>query len=83
MALATVDASYGSDPNGLIWGYRFSPGQPAQPITSEQFLRSRGGPAAEASADFHWLHLSLANAASEPWLRQHLALPQVDRKSVV
>ena len=76
MALVAVDASYGSDPNGLIWGYRFSPGQPAQPITSEQFLRSRTAPAAEASADFHWLHLSLANAASEPWLRQHLALPQ-------
>ncbi|MBP6627066.1 MAG: hypothetical protein KA187_06585, partial [Arenimonas sp.] len=29
-----IDTTYGADDNGLIWGYRFAPGQPAQPIGS-------------------------------------------------
>ncbi len=30
-----TDATYGSDKHGLVWGYLFTPGQPAQVIDAE------------------------------------------------
>ncbi|MES2626466.1 MAG: transporter [Pseudomonadota bacterium] len=70
-----IEPSYGSDQHGLIWGYRFSPGRPAQVVTSEEAAKAMGNINFEASDDFFWLHFSLANAASESWLRQHFSLP--------
>ena len=65
---------YGSDRNGLVWGYRFRASKPAEPVTSDQV-------AAELSttrddATFYWLHFSLANAGTERWLRQYAGLPE-------
>jgi zinc transporter len=70
-----IEPSYGSDQHGLIWGYRFSPGKAAQPVTSEEAVEAIGTISFEPSDDFFWLHFSLANSASESWLRQHFSLP--------
>jgi zinc transporter len=79
MAVQTMrqDAEWtsGSDQDAPIWGYHFAANQPAASITSDaavQFLTATE----PASADeFVWLHFSLSNVASEPWLRRYLTLP--------
>lgn len=69
----TAELTYGSDKHGLVWAYRFSPDDAATPIDASQALSMLGAsPDADA---FVWLHFSLANAAAEGWLREHLALP--------
>lgn len=70
-----VDPAYGSDQHGLVWGYRFAPGQPAQPVTSETATAFLAAPDGGPQGGFLWLHFSLSNAASEPWL-QSLNLPE-------
>ncbi len=67
-----TETSYGSDRNGLVWGYRFRPGVAPEAIDCEAALELIG-PAAGGEG-FLWLHLSLSNAASERWMRQHLQL---------
>ena len=67
---------YGSDPNGLVWGYRFSPCQPGQPITAEEGLELLSSPEFARQREFIWLHFSLSNSASELWLKRNLALPE-------
>jgi zinc transporter len=72
----------GSDPDGPIWGYYFVPNQPAQFITSEaavEFLTASGPGRPD---EFLWLHFSLSNAASEPWLRRYLTLPDTFYESL-
>jgi zinc transporter len=74
-----VDPTYGSDPNGLVWGYHFAPGQPGRPITSEAAVERLGPPGTPRPGppgEFLWLHFSLSNASSEPWLRRQLTLPE-------
>lgn len=70
-----IDTTYGADDNGLIWGYRFAPGQAAQPIASGDVAAFLDEAAAGHSRDFLWLHFSLSHAASEPWLHGNLSLP--------
>jgi zinc transporter len=70
-----IDPTSASDQAGPIWGYHFVPNQPVRPITSQeavQFLTTTGP---GLPAEFLWLHFSLSNAASEPWLRRYLTLP--------
>jgi zinc transporter len=67
--------SRGSDQNGLIWGYHFVPNQPAQAITSEAAVEFLTAPGPGLAGEFLWLHFSLSNVASEPWLRRYLTLP--------
>src|SRR6266581_3842226 len=70
-----IEPTSGSDQEGPIWGYHFVPNQPAQSITSEaavQFLTAPGPPPPD---EFLWLHFSLSNVPSEPWLRRYLTLP--------
>src|SRR5947199_2771141 len=70
-----IHPTSGSDQDGPIWGYHFVPNQPARSITSEaavQFLTAPGPPPPD---EFLWLHFSLSNVGSEPWLRQYLSLP--------
>src|SRR6266853_4398260 len=77
-----VEPTSGSDQDGPIWGYHFVPNQPAQSITSEaavQFLTAPGPPPPD---EFVWLHFSLANVASEPWLRRYLTLPDTFYESL-
>lgn len=76
------ETSYGSDENGLIWGYHFRPGQPAQTITASQafdyFQRTGKLP----NDEFIWLHFSLSNSSTEPWLRRCFKLPQAFYESL-
>jgi zinc transporter len=70
--------TYGSDEAGLVCGYAFEPGQPGRSLSAEEALAVV--PAClfngEALPDkFLWLHFNLANTAAEPWLKQHLKLP--------
>jgi len=70
-----IDKTYGSNEDGLVWGYRFVPGQPAQSIgTQEAAELLAAGDAAPQT--FVWLHFSLSNQASERYLRRSLALPE-------
>jgi zinc transporter len=68
----SVESGYGSDRTGLVWAYRFVPGQPARSVQSDEAADLL---AAITDQSFCWLHFSLSNAASERWLRQHLDLP--------
>jgi zinc transporter len=70
------ETSFGSDKDGLVWGYRFSPGAPAAAVDCDGAARLLAeAPRADGSDSFLWLHFSLANAAAERWMRQHLSLP--------
>jgi len=72
----------GSEQDGPIWGYHFAPNQPARSITSEtavEFLTAAG---AGAPNEFVWLHFSLSNEASEPWLRRYVTLPDTFYESL-
>jgi zinc transporter len=64
-----------SDQVGPIWGYHFVPDQPPRPITSQEAVQFLTTPGPGLPAEFLWLHFSLSNAASEPWLRRYLTLP--------
>jgi zinc transporter len=77
-----LDNTYGSNEDGLIWGYRFPPGQPAQAITTEAvrgFLDADGAGGGQA---FVWLHFSLANQGSKRYLREVLDLPDAFHDSL-
>ena len=68
---AEWNGEYGSDRNGLVWGYRFD-AKGTTAISAEEATQqlARGEP----TDAFCWLHFSLANAASERWLRQSIKL---------
>jgi zinc transporter len=69
------DKTYGSDQYGMVWGYYFSPGQPAQWITAIEAHNFLHSSQEHGRGDFFWLHFALSNAASENWLKRHFALP--------
>jgi zinc transporter len=73
--LKPAASTYGSDSHGLVWAYLFVAGQAPQELDSDTAVRWLAESAAPGSA-FVWLHFSLANAGSERWLRQSLALPE-------
>jgi len=70
-----VESSYGSDRTGLVWAYRFTPDEPASPVQAPDAAALVAAASGAPGGHFFWLHFSLSNAASERWLRQHLALP--------
>jgi zinc transporter len=73
--METTETTYGSDQHGLVWAYRFEPGEPPAAINSDDatnFLQAGG----TRESAFVWIHLSLANAASERWVRRCLTLPE-------
>ncbi|WP_415913514.1 CorA family divalent cation transporter [Paraburkholderia sp. J63] len=79
MELASSIATYGADTTGLICGFRFTPGQPGQPVKGEDVLdalRRAQDPHASRDDAFYWLHFNLAHAASASWMRAHLELPE-------
>lgn len=67
---------YGSDAHGLVWGYRFVPGEAARPVdaaeAAEELGRDDGG---RAGSTFFWLHFSASNAATARFLSEQLPLP--------
>jgi zinc transporter len=75
MAVTQPAISYGSDKNGLVWGYLFEPGQSPRQIECEEASGFLDDPNARAGA-FVWLHLSLSNAGSERWMRSTLRLTE-------
>ncbi|GGB96913.1 magnesium transporter CorA [Oxalicibacterium flavum] len=63
---------YGADRSGLIWGFLFGRGDGAIPIDSNRaiaWLAERRN-----DDEFVWLHLNLAHAATEKWLREHVGV---------
>lgn len=59
--------------DGLICGYRFLPGQPAQEISSAAQATSLLD---ASTAGFVWLHFNLSHAATRHWLRAHAQLSE-------
>jgi zinc transporter len=74
MDTLTMPAAYGSDPDGLICGFRFADGQAGQPISLAEALACLAEPPGTRHRSFVWLHFNLADAAAESWMRTHLAL---------
>jgi hypothetical protein len=64
---------YGSDADGLVWGYLFAPGQRPKPIACADAVSAL---AASRPGEFLWLHFNLANAAAAGWMKRHLDLPE-------
>ena len=64
---------YGSDRNGLVWGFLFDPGAGPREVDSDEAAAALGAPIPEGT--FYWLHFSQANAGAERWLRQNARLP--------
>jgi zinc transporter len=77
-----IDPSSDSVQGGPIWGYHFVPNQSVRPITSEEAVKFLAAPGASLPDQFLWLHFSLSNADSEPWLRRCLTLPDTFYESV-
>lgn len=75
-----IDDSYGSNRDGLIWGYRFAPERPAEAIGTDQVAGLLAGD--QASGEFLWLHFSLSNQGTERFLQRTLALPQAFHESL-
>lgn len=74
--LESPDSTYGSDKHGLVWGYLMVPGQAPVAIDSEQAAERLAAAQSSQDGSFLWLHFSLANAATDRWLRRHLSLPE-------
>ena len=75
--LESIESTYGSDKHGLVWAYRFERDIAPVSIASEESERWLDPSLQNATGSFLWLHFSLANAASERWLRQQLNIPAV------
>lgn len=67
--------TYGADPTGLVWAFRFEADGSARAIESEEAAEALASTDGPARGTFLWLHFSLASAASEQWLRSHVELP--------
>ena len=64
--------TYGSDDNGLIWAYRFRPGESGTPLSASEVASAiTDGP----GDDFLWVHCTQAHVNCERWLREILKLP--------
>jgi zinc transporter len=72
-----TDSGYGSDQHGVVWAYRFVPGQSPAPVTGDEVTLAMQSPGASELSSYYWIHVSLANAACEKWLRRTFALPDV------
>jgi len=71
-----TDSSYGSDRNGLIWGYHFAPDRAAETITAENTVELLAAQDKGRGPTFIWLHFSLSHTGSEVWLKEYLELPE-------
>ncbi|WP_110948383.1 transporter [Pseudomonas bohemica] len=69
----SIARSQESDIFGLLYGFRFRPGEPAREVDSATALECLSNPA--DPVEFIWLHLNLAHASCERWVKTHLELP--------
>ncbi|MDI9238391.1 transporter [Lysobacter sp. LF1] len=74
--MQTTVATYGSDKNGLIWGYRFTPEGVAEIIDADAVPIFLGTQEEGADGAFLWLHFSLSNQATDRFFRRSLQLPE-------
>lgn len=74
-------STYGSDEVGLVCGYVFEDGGQGRPVGAAEALAWLQASGPEASG-FAWLHFNVSNAAAEPWLREHLELPDAFYESL-
>src|SRR2546425_1379733 len=77
-----VEPKSGTNQDAPIWGYHFVPNHPTRSITSEAAVEFLTAPGPAPPDEFVWLHFSLSNAASEPWLRRYLTLPDTFYESL-
>jgi zinc transporter len=77
-----VEPASSSNQDGPIWGYHFAPNQPARSITSDAAIEFLSAADPSAANEFIWLHFSLSNEASEPWLRRYVTLPNTFYESL-
>jgi len=74
MSLTGYPAQQEHDLYGLLYGFVFRAGEPGREIDSAQALRWMAAP--REPDEFLWLHLNLAHAACERWMKSHLGLPE-------
>ena len=58
---------------GLLYGFSFRPGERGRELDSAKALQCLQQPG--DNDEFLWLHLNLAHAACERWMKSHLKLP--------
>ena len=68
----SAEVAYGSDKDGLVWGYLFEPGRAAVEVDMAAAASRLGS----QPGSFCWLHYSLSNAAAERSMRSQLQLPE-------
>jgi zinc transporter len=74
MNQSIVQTRQDSDLFGLIYGFRFRPGERGQEIDSAAALECLRTP--QDPEQFIWLHLNLAHAACQRWMKSNLELPE-------
>lgn len=77
---SVIDNTYGSNRDGLIWGFRFVPGRAAVPINTDEVAAFLASDA--ESGGFLWLHFALSNTGSERFLQRTLDLPGAFHESL-
>ena len=77
-----LDPTYGSDKDGLVWGYVIIPGQPARQVDADAARDWLAAPDQAADGGFLWLHFTLSNVAAERWMRRHLSPPDAFLESL-
>ena len=67
-----VQLTYGSDKNGLVFGYHFEESGTVAPIQLPEAVAWLHNEQEKGRGDFLWLHFSLADATAEAWIKKHL-----------
>lgn len=80
--MKTEEPTYGSDKNGLVWGYLFQAEQLPKEMDSDAASAWIGASNPPPQGSFLWLHFALSNTATERWLRNHLELPDTFYESM-
>jgi zinc transporter len=61
--------------SGIIWAFRFRPGEQARPIAEDRVDQALAEP-----DGWTWVHLALADARCRNWITQHAPLSQLSRE---
>src|SRR5687767_8081881 len=77
-----LDPTYGSDKDGLVWGYVIVPGQPARQVDADAARDWLAASDTAPDGGFLWLHFTLSNVAAERWMRRNLSPPDAFLESL-
>lgn len=75
MSNAIIKGQQDADMFGLVCGFHFSEGHRAREVDSAALLQVLSERELARGKEFLWLHLNLAHAGCERWMRSHLELP--------